>query len=295
MQAPDFDPLEVRARCCCHASETAGTVFRTPKKKRGPPLLFSRLPVKISTGDGLYWGVTALENINRLKNTLLAEQVQDQIYRYILDTPLRAGDKLPNEFQLCEMFGVGRSTVREAVKILTYKGILEIRRGAGTYVVSTIPGGDPLGLQNFEDKAALALDLADIRLILEPGICELATQHATAEDIKKLTRLCERVETKIHTGENHSADDIAFHTGIAECAKNKVVEQLIPIIDTAVMMFVNVTSSRFLDETIETHRAILNAIAEHDPIGARMAMTMHLGFNRNAIKQMLFHTDEKDQ
>jgi len=239
--------------------------------------------------------VSFLENINRLKNTLLAEQVQDQIYRYILDTPLRVGDKLPNEFQLCEMYGVGRSTIRDAVKILTYKGILEIRRGAGTFVVSTIPGGDPLGLQNVKDKAALALDLADIRLILEPGICELATQHATAEDIQKLTRLCERVEEKIYAGENHSADDIAFHTGIAECAKNKVVEQLIPIIDTAVMMFVNVTDRRLLKETIETHRAVLNAIAEHDPIGARMAMTMHLGFNRNVIKQMLFHPNDQGQ
>lgn len=222
-----------------------------------------------------------------LKNKLLAEQVEDQIYHFILDTPLEPGAKLPNEFELGEKFGVGRSTIREAVKLLSSKGIVEVRRGSGTYVVTTVKGlSDPLGLRSIKDKNALALDLANVRLLLEPGIAEMAAQNATEKDIERLRRLCGRVESKIHCGESYIEDDIAFHTCVAESSKNMVVEQLVPIIDTAVMMFVNVTHKKLIDETILTHRMIVDAIARHDPIGARSAMVMHLNFNRSYIKKL---------
>ena len=228
-----------------------------------------------------------MARFTKLNHTLLAEQVQEQIFHYIIDTPLELGAKLPNEFNLGEMFGVGRSTIREAIKILSAKGIVEIRHGSGTYVVSIKEENpDPLGLKDLEDQKKLAMDLADLRLMLEPGIAELAAQNATAEDIAKLGALCEKVEWKIKNGERYLEDDIAFHICIAECSKNKVVEQIIPIIDTAVMLNVNVTHKKLTKETIETHRAAYEAIAEGDAIGARSAMTMHMAFNRNMIKKL---------
>ena len=226
--------------------------------------------------------------LSNLKSKLLAEQVQDQIYRYILEKPLEEGDKLPNEFQLGEKFGVGRSTIREAVKLLVSRGIVEVRRGSGTYVVSTTPVDlDPLGLRAIEDKMALAMDLVNVRMLLEPGIAEMAALNATDAGIEKLQSLCDLVERKIERGESYIADDIAFHTCVAECSGNKVVEQLIPIIDTAVLMFVNVTHQKLKKETIMTHRAVTDAIIERDPVGARSAMMMHMTFNRNMIKEML--------
>lgn len=224
--------------------------------------------------------------LSNLKNKLLAEQVQEQIYQYILETPIAVGAKLPNEFELGDRFSVGRSTIREAVKLLISRGILEVRRGSGTYVVSTTPVDmDPLGLGAVEDK--MALDLVNVRIILEPGIAEMAALNATQEDVLKLRNLCDSVERKIKIGDSYIEDDIAFHTCVAECSKNKVVEQLIPIIDTAVLMFVNVTHKKLTDETIMTHRAVTEAIAEHDPIGAKTAMMMHMTFNRNMIRQLM--------
>lgn len=228
-----------------------------------------------------------MSEFSHLKNKLLAEQVEDQIYHYILDTPLEPGAKMPNEFELGEMFGVGRSTIREAIKLLSSKGIVEVRRGSGTYVVTTTKGlSDPLGLRSVQDKNALALDLVNVRLLLEPGIAEMAAQNATDEDVERIRRLCDRVESRIHTGDHYIEDDIAFHTCIAESSKNLVVEQLIPIIDTAVMMFVNVTHKKLTEETILTHRMITDAIAAHDPIGARNAMVMHLNYNRIYIRKL---------
>lgn len=116
-----------------------------------------------------------MDEFSHLKSKLLAEQVEEQIYHFILDTPLSPGSKLPNEFELREKFGVGRSTIREAVKLLSSKGIVEVRRGSGTYVLTTALGvGDPLGLSAVQDKTALALDLVNVRLLLEPGISAMS-------------------------------------------------------------------------------------------------------------------------
>lgn len=229
-----------------------------------------------------------MSEFSNLKNKLLAEQVQELIYQYIIDNSFDIGTKLPNEFELASQFGVGRSTIREAVKLLISRGILEVRRGSGTYVVSTTPTDmDPLGLLRSDDKLGLAMDLVNVRMMLEPGMAEMAALNATEADIRRLKEACDLTEEKIRSGENYIREDIAFHTCVAECSKNKVVEQLIPVIDTAVLMFVNVTHTQLKEETIMTHRAVTDAIAAHDSIGARSAMMMHMTYNRNLIQKQL--------
>ena len=222
-----------------------------------------------------------------IRKRSLAEEMVVRLQEQIAQGRFEVGGKLPTESELMKIFGVGRSTVREAVKLLSSKGIVEVRRGSGTYVVTTAKGlSDPLNLRSVQDKNALALDLVNVRLLLEPGMAEMAALNASDEDIERIQRLCDRVESKIHSGDLYIEDDIAFHTCIAESSKNMVVEQLIPIIDTAVMMFVNVTHKKLTEETILTHRMITEAIARHDSIGARSAMVMHLNFNRNCIRKL---------
>ena len=236
-----------------------------------------------------------MNNLSNLKGKLLVEQIEDQIFELIIKTPIPVGQKLPNEFGLGERFGVSRSTVREAVRSLTSKGILEVRRGSGTYVASTTPiEEDPLKIRSFADKEAIALDLVEVRLMIEPAMAEMAAMRATEEQITQILALCDAVEKKAEEGLNYINEDIAFHCYIAECSGNKIIEQLIPIIDTAVMMFVNVTHKKLLHETIFTHRAVAEAIAEHDATGAKTAMTMHMAYNRDMIKKVLKQRDFKE-
>lgn len=228
-----------------------------------------------------------MERFSEIRNTLLVEQVEEQLYEYITKKPMQTGEKLPNEFKLGEMFGVGRSTVREAVKLLASRGVLKTKRGSGTYVQDIVPSDlDPLNLRNLGDKVSLSMDLVDLRLILEPGIAELAAYNATEEEIRILKHKCDVTEQKIRSSQYYIQDDIDFHIWIARCSKNRVVEQLISIIETAVLMFVNITHKQLTQETISTHRAITTAIAEHDSIGARSAMTMHIAYNRELIKKI---------
>lgn len=229
-----------------------------------------------------------MKNLSNIKEKLLVEQVEEMLYKLIKEEPYPKGTKLPNEFKLGEHFGVSRSTVREAIRSLTSKGVLEVRRGSGTYVVNTmLPEDDPLGIKDFEDKEAIALDLVDVRLMIEPAMAEEVSRKATDEEIEELERLCNLVEINAKAGKPYIKEDIQFHCYLAKYSKNKIIEQMIPIIDTAVMMFVNITHKKVMNETLLTHRAVVDAIREHDAVGARNAMIMHMNYNREFIKQSI--------
>ena len=233
----------------------------------------------------------------KMNKKLLGPQIEEELMNFILEEPVKIGEKIPNEFELAEKFGVGRSTVREAVKTLVSKGILEVRRGAGTFVVSTSTiEEDPLGLARLGDKYKLALELLDVRMMLEPEIAAMACEHITPEEKEQLRRLCDEVEELYLSGKNHAKKDVEFHTCIARCSRNRVVEVLIPIINTAVLTFVNLTQRQLMKETLETHRAITNSILKGDSVGAKCAMNMHLTYNRQRIMQIYEeHLEEEKQ
>ncbi len=229
---------------------------------------------------------------DKINKKSLGAQTEDELMKYILQEPIKTGEKIPNEFELAEKFGVGRSTIREAVKGLVSRGILEVRRGSGTYVINTNPlENDPLGFGKIEDKYELALELFEVRLMIEPEIAALACKNASEEDLIHLKKLCDETEELYLGGHNHIQKDIEFHTYIARCSKNQVVEILLPVIHTAVLTFANVTHRLLREETISSHRAITSAIMQRDSVGARCAMIMHLTYNRQTIMKILQERD----
>ena len=215
-------------------------------------------------------------------------QVEDALMDDILNKPVPIGEKIPNEYELAEMYGVGRSTIRETVKSLVSKGILEVRQGSGTYVIGTDTlENDPLGFSKYEDKYKLALELFEVRLMLEPEIAALAAQKATEQDKEEIVRLCDEVENFYRAGKNHTKKDQAFHAAIAKASGNSVVESLMPTIHTAIITFVNLTYHKLMEETIQTHRAVTEAIVQGDSVGAKCAMIMHLTYNRQMLVKMM--------
>lgn len=215
------------------------------------------------------------------------EKTSDNIIEIIKQRNLSEGDQLPNEFELAELLGVGRSTVREAIKALVSRNIIEIRRGAGTFVSQKLGVvEDPLGFTFVKDKLRLAKDLLEIRLILEPEIALLAAQNATEEDVKELGKLCEEVERLILAGEDYAKQDVAYHTKIASCSKNRVMPKLIPIITSSIPVFIAITKKALTKETLETHREIYEAIKKGNGKAARDAMVLHLIYNRRNIEKL---------
>ena len=224
-----------------------------------------------------------------IKNTdqPLPSRAADQISQLIIDRQLSAGDKLPNEFELASYLHVGRGTVREAVKLLVARNVLEIRRGKGTFIAKH-PGqvDDPLGFAYLKDQKKLGLDLLEVRIRLEPWVAGIAAQQADENDLAILRENCSRVEEDIYSNVDHLENDRKYHISIAKCTHNLVVPKLIPIISYSVDLFGALNGTSLLTETIIGHRAILTAIEAHDAEAAAAAMQEHLEKNRSALLEM---------
>lgn len=223
----------------------------------------------------------------------LVEKAAEEILQYIADHNLEVGERIPSENKLVALLQTGRGTVREAVRFLIAKGILTIRRGAGTFIVRKYGmESDPLGFAFMQDKYKLAMDLVQVRMMIEPDIAAMAARYSTPEDIAELEHLCASIEDLIYSNQDHTEKDIEFHNKIAECSRNTVVANLIPIINSSIQIFMDLTRRQLAQETIETHREIFNAIKEHNSIAARDAMVLHLIYNRRDIRLRHMDTEQ---
>lgn len=226
------------------------------------------------------------ETINT-KQTTLPERTAEQISRLIVEQHLTSADKLPSEFELAELLHVGRGTIREGVKLLVARNVLEIRRGRGTYIASD-PGvvEDPLGFAYYPDKFRLAMDLLEVRAQVEPWVARTAAERAGEADLRRLRETCAAVEQDILAERDHSVSDVRFHVAIAECTQNLVVPKLIPIITYAIRLFVTLTESRLKMETLVDHRELLEAICTQDGERAAAVMERHLDYNRALLEKL---------
>ncbi len=217
----------------------------------------------------------------------LAEQVSEKIKDYIISNNLEKGDRMPTEPTLVSLFGVGRSTIREAIKILVSQNVLTVRQGSGTYISEEIGlTRDPLGFSFIRDKHRLARDLLEVRAMIEPEVAALAAQRATDEDVRELDELYRKMEALLLSGEEYLDVDLLFHQKIAQASGNLVIPRLMPIISEAVDLFTNRTGYQLLQETLDTHKGVLEAIRSHDPVWARETMLLHIAYNRNAIREL---------
>ncbi len=215
----------------------------------------------------------------------LTQQVVDKLSNDIAEGILKPGDKVANEFELAKDMNVSRSTIREAVKQLVSSGVFEIHRGDGTYVCQNIGVKDPLGFKFSSDKKKLALDLCELRLVLEPWIVRQAAVKATKEEIDEMEELQAKVEECIEKDINHSEPDIELHVCWARCTGNSVIPKIVPILMDSIPLFIDLTKRRLIEPTKETHRAIIKAIKNRDPDAAEAAMKQHLQFNLESIQQ----------
>lgn len=230
---------------------------------------------------------THFETINT-KETTLPERTAEQISKLIMEQHLTSGDKLPSEFELAELLNVGRGTVREGVKLLTARNVLEVRRGKGTYIAPN-PGEvpDPLGFAYYPDQFQLAMDLVEIRGQVEPWVARTAAERADEENLKVLREACSVVERDILAEQDHGQSDVRFHMAIAACTHNVVVPKLIPIITYSIKLFVSLTERRLKTETLVGHREILDAICDKDGERAAKVMKQHIEYNRAMLAEFI--------
>ena len=123
--------------------------------------------------------------------------------------------------------------------------------------------------------------------MLEPEIAAAAALNATEEDVAKMFNLCDEIEEIYRAGGNTFRKDTELHTMIARSSKNRVVQELIPVIVSSVYTTMDATEKRLLEQGFRAHRNIVNAIAKHDATGARCSMIEHFTGDRRLIYEML--------
>ena len=162
---------------------------------------------------------------NTIQRKSLADEVAAKLQQQIALGKYKVNEKLPIEPELMKAFGVGRSTIREAIKILANSGLLRVQQGLGTFVDNPTGSKEPLGQRL---KRADIKDLDEVRQLLEMKIAEKAALNRTAADLKKMKQcLVRRKEAADNDRLKECIEaDISFHTAVAEASKNDILADL---------------------------------------------------------------------
>ena len=217
----------------------------------------------------------------------LTVRVSEAMRNEIIVGQLKPGDKLPSESELMTRFGVSRTTIREAMKLLKAANIVEIKRGNGTYVSEkTGITEDPLGLQ-FSERSELIDELLEARILIEPRVVELSVLRATPEDIEELREILERIELKEINDEEYAELDVEFHKKIARCAHNDVLEKVVPVICDSIRTGSVETANapESFKRALISHRNIFEAIVNKDIFLAQYEVERHIRQTLEDIKK----------
>jgi DNA-binding FadR family transcriptional regulator len=219
---------------------------------------------------------------NPIQSSKLYEQVTYQIERRILNGELRSGDRLPTERDLAEQFHVSRTAVREAMKILAQKGLVEMRPGRGTIVIDGTPAAmrNSMGLlmQMRLGEVGGSESLVEVRELLEGGIAALAAERATEADIVAMRRAIEEMDESLDDAETFITADNAFHEALARATRNPLilvlVNAIVPLLSEQRKQIFAVDGGPQRGQF--HHKRILEAVIQHEPEAARAAMHAHL-------------------
>ncbi|MGB9839775.1 FadR/GntR family transcriptional regulator [Thermovenabulum sp.] len=229
-----------------------------------------------------------IKNINKIKRpSKITETIADEIRSLIKKGVLKPGEKVPTEMELCEAFGVGRSSVREALQSLEHLGLIETRPGIGRFlnkdaimILNSLTWGQML-------ERASMFELMEVRRILEVTAAKLAAQRATDDDVSELEEIIKEMK-KI---DNDNFDlffdyDLQFHLTLSASCKNSLLTELINLLmqrvaGQAIAFMKTLPYTREI--TIKQFEKIINAIKDGDPISASEGMEEHLDIVKSVL------------
>lgn len=215
----------------------------------------------------------------------LTDQVIQRFQEMISVGELKVGTKLPSESELMTQLGVGRSTLREAVRVLAHMGLLEVRQGDGTYVRARTAASEPLERRL---QRATLLEVYEVRYILELEIAKLAAERREDTDLAQMRACLEKRKAAKHSCDEAGFldADVAFHIAVANASKNAVLVDMYQSFTTALRDALgNLLTDAEIDRGDQEllHEQLFDAIAQGDPTIAQQRTAEFL----EAITQQL--------
>ncbi|HSQ74523.1 MAG TPA: FadR/GntR family transcriptional regulator [Bacteroidota bacterium] len=232
---------------------------------------------------------------------LLSHSIEEQIEMAIRERKLVPGQKLPTEMELCKTFGVSRTVMREALRVLHSRQLILIQKGKGMFVNAMTAASvtDPMSLYlslNFDES--YVLDVIHARQAIEPSIAALAAEHRTPEQLISMHDNMRKLEVMVPGSPDLAAIDMEFHMLVARASGNLLmplvvepIHRLMPKIKLTIYGVVHDAKQ----SALQYHANVLAAIEAQDVNGARQAMTDHLLVAEHHSRLMLEARKEKQQ
>lgn len=228
--------------------------------------------------------------MKNLKNKKLYMQVYEELRSYILKQQLRPGDKLPTEMEMCQTLGVSRNVLREAIKALEITGIVTSKSGVGIVIQEFNPDFmfEMLFYNLTRDGKALLDQTLSVRRVLELGFLSESYASISSKDIvdlKKQLNIMEQVASenkdkeKIIFGEKFYTADANFHNILYRGIKNAILSSIIDAVWRCDCFYKKQVESSILNESIEKHQKIIDALEKRDRNAYIEAMNQHFNFN----------------
>lgn len=216
-----------------------------------------------------------------VKAQRISDEIVDQIKEALFDGKIRAGDRLPTERELAEQFSSSRTTVREALRTLEQEGVLQIKKGinGGIFVVEIDHKPVTKSIHTLLRLNRITIDdIAESRLMLEPGLARLAAQRATRQDLVEIERVIDAMHSTIEDDETPAEYDLMFHKLIARAAHNPLLEMLAgSMLEVATKTITEIHPGLdTLRHVLQRHREVFEAISARDGDLAQKAMHGHI-------------------
>lgn len=227
----------------------------------------------------------SLPELSRIDRSTVKDLALDQLKRYIASGAVVPGQRLPSERELAHRLGVGRNSVREALKVLGAVGLVEVRVGEGTFISEQTGSsiGRTIGLSLAAGGGAL-IEIIQARQMIEVEACAIAADKARPDDIDGLRTCLQSMERFAREGKVHDylTADMGFHARIARATYNSIISVIITNLTDILAEVLRDAQAEQLEPMVESgasHREIFDAIVQRNPHLAADAMRRHLQFS----------------
>jgi GntR family transcriptional regulator, transcriptional repressor for pyruvate dehydrogenase complex len=243
-----------------------------------------------------------INKVTPVTRTSLSDEIVQQIIDLVSRKVFKPGERIPSERDLCKQFGVGRTSLREALRSLTVMGILDVRLGEGTFVSEGTAKYLEKTLQwGFLLDPKVIEDLIETRIFLESQTAYLAAQRATEQNLEEIEQTIQGMKTSLEVSEKFLEYDLQFHLAVARATQNTSMSYLLNTTRVHLQEWIRKSLSvprenedSTPEASLREHRRIFEALRSRKPEEARAAMADHI-IARSAVLRAALRHLEKNQ
>ena len=218
-----------------------------------------------------------------IKTSKISDEVYKQIVSLISNGQLKPGDKIPSEREMASELGISRQSIREALNRAEVMGLIEVRQGEGSFILSSVrePLKPPLTVI-IEKEADKIFEFLEIRKLIEGWCAEKAALEATGEELDDMKEILDKMKQVVSKDKQWEALDLKLHLSIAKAAHNVIAIHIMDALKVNFSLFFKFTksmpSSERLDVLWQHHYEIIDALSRKDPKLAKQKVFDHLNF-----------------